>query len=146
MRKLKGKINGRMITRRFFPEFVGMEGEINCGDCYRWAYIAYKLYKDVELWTNKHHAFPLQGNLFFDSESPDGVDDAQDLVCNCMCGLTEEDSFSLTVKKFENYWAKNGSFVDREVLDCLIAEFWKQFDTRNRKNRKNNKSHMKRAA
>jgi hypothetical protein len=131
MRKLPGKIDGRLITKEFFPYAVGNEGDINCGNCYRWAYIAYKLYEGVELWSNDAHAFPYQRGRFFDSESPKGEKSLEDLVCNEMCGLGVGDSCAQDVDEFEEFWADNGSFDDRKELDRQIRNFWRRYMRKN---------------
>ena len=131
MRKLPGKIDGRLITKEFFPNAVGYERIINCGDCYRWAYIAYKLYEGVELWSNDSHAFPYQRGRFFDSESPQGEKSLEDLVCNESCGLGVDDSWAQGVDEFESFWADNGDFIDREDLDREIRNFWRRYTRKN---------------
>lgn len=52
--------------------------EINCGDCYRWAYTAYLIYGGtLYSFENKYlaHAFIKIKNKYYDSESPDGESD-----------------------------------------------------------------------
>lgn len=137
MRKLKGKINGRLITREFFPEYVGKEGDINCGDCYRWAYIAYKLYSNVSLYSNEVHAFPCQKDLYFDSESPDGVEEIHQLECNLMWDYDESNSYIQVLEDFVDYWQENGNFHDQLEVDKQIAEYWKRYDLRKSNRRMN---------
>lgn len=136
MRKLSGKINGQLITKEFFPLEVGNERQINCGDCYRWAYIAYKLYEEVDLYSTEHHAFPYQRGYFFDSESPYGEEDLEDLACNKICRAYghEGDAFFQEEDDFEEFWADNGSFYDRKELDKAIKNFWRRYDRKERKN------------
>lgn len=134
MRKLPGKIDGRLITKEFFPYAVGNEGDINCGNCYRWAYIAYKLYEGVELWSNESHAFPYQRGRFFDSESPKGEKSLEDLVCNAYTGKTEEDSWQHeSIDSFIEYWDDNGlyNFQDVKELDREIRNFWRRYMRKN---------------
>ena len=72
MKKLKGSLNVRFINRHFFPnEPVEI---INQGECFLWAYLAYRLYSNVELWDMESHAFvrSKKTGRFYDSESPRG--------------------------------------------------------------------------
>lgn len=124
MRKLYGKIDGRLITKEFFPEYIGCEGDINKGDCYRWAYIAYMIYEGVELYSNEYHAFVYQRGLFFDSESPHGERSASRLSCNEMNGIEYSDWQD--VDEFEEFWNDNGTFDDRIELDKRIRKFWQK--------------------
>ncbi len=46
---------------------------VNEGDCYIWAYIAFLENPGALLFSTWHHAFIKIGNLYYDSESPQGV-------------------------------------------------------------------------
>jgi hypothetical protein len=135
MRKLPGKIDGRLITREFFPEMVGMESEINRGNCYRWAYIAYILYKDVSLYSNDAHAFAYQYGKFFDSESPSGVTRMESLKCNKYnCKKSCHSWLHPSVDDFVEFWDENGryEFRDKPDLDRKINNFWRRYLRKNK--------------
>jgi hypothetical protein len=136
MRKLPGKIDGKLITREFFPEYLGDEYQINCGHCYRWAYIAYKLYEGVELISNEGHAFPYQRGNYFDSESPRGEKSLESLSCNSANGRGEEDCFPQDANEFVDYWANHGRYgFDVDGVDKEIRNFWRRYNRKHR-NRK----------
>lgn len=107
---------------------VGKEWRINGGWCMDWAYIAYHLYKGVELWTNDQHAFVRQGTKFYDSESPNGIRKWEDLNCNRMSlenGYIEE-SEKVVPSKFKRYWSRvHEGTIDWDRLDRRIQVFMK---------------------
>lgn len=124
MRKLPGKINGDMITKFFFPDKVGSEDDINCGDCMVWAYIAFKLYKGVELWDCQCHAFVKQDGKFFDSESPNGIKNYRGLKCNKRCPSTGYGRTNL--RQFKKDWSD--CEVNWNYWDYKIDDFWAEYN------------------
>ena len=76
MRKLKN-FDPNFITETFFSE-IDPE-EINMGQCFQWAYLAYNLFENVELWDLPHHAFVKYKGKYYDSECPNGEKDWRDL-------------------------------------------------------------------
>lgn len=136
MRKLSGPIDASLITKEFFPGHVGHEDNINCGQCMEWAYIAYRLYEDVELYSNHCHAFVKQGGKYYDSESPNGSRSYRGLKCNQMCGMKYAEK--QTLREFQTSWENAG--VDWKGLDLYIKSFWRKLDkdnlSRNNKVRK----------
>jgi len=131
--KLSGKIDGELITREFFPQFVGSENRINCGHCYFWAYVAYKLYEDVQLMSNDNHAFLYQRGEYFDAEAPYGEETMDYLRSNVFWAhentFIEED---MDVDEFINYWDSNGRYefsfdkineLDEKIEDFLCRHF-----------------------
>lgn len=140
MPKLSGEIDGELITREFFPDYVGKEDDINCGNCYRWAYIAYLLYEGVDLysvdsWYGKFHAFPYQRGRFFDSESPSGEDSLEDLRCNRICEVVEEDCVVHDEKEFIEFWNRYGryKFADAPDIRNQVRNFWRRYNRRQKK-------------
>jgi hypothetical protein len=106
--KLEGKIDGGMITAKFFPDYVGEEYEINQGLCMAWAYVAYFLYEDVFLISNRFHAWAKQGNLYFDSESPEGIKNWKKLECNVECWSPGVKTYRYTdIERFKHKWKGN---------------------------------------
>ena len=128
MKKLNGPLNGKLITEEFFPSCVGAEATINQGHCMFWAFVAYKLYSDVELWSNEDHAFVKYNGKFYDSETPKGVDRWQELPCNSR-GLAYgqiEKSRMQRLDRFKSYWLEHGRYgaivwdrFDEQVKDYL---------------------------
>jgi hypothetical protein len=110
MKKLKGSLNVRFINRHFFPNQP--EFTINEGECFLWAYLAYRLYKDVELWDMGSHAFvrSKKTGKFYDSERPKGVDDWKELPATnwgkgCGCGRCQQPARKFkTAGKFRQSW------------------------------------------
>lgn len=96
MKKLNGPLDVGFINRTFFSDYYDVS-VINQGECFRWAYIAYRLYNDVELWDIPSHAFVRSKTtgLYYDSETPDGEVDWRDLPATnfgvgCGCGRCGE--------------------------------------------------------
>lgn len=108
------------ITKKYFPHLSPLQ--INSGNCYNWAHVAYKNYNSAELFTIEDyggHAFVKIRRNFFDSESPLGEWNWLNLkffqraisratkVKGYIPGLT-----SLPVKQsfidFLEYWQNNG--------------------------------------
>ena len=123
MRKLPGKIDGELITREFFPNYVGNVECINWGECYVWAYIAYHIYEDVALFSNESHAFPYQRGLFFDSESSNGIENLEYLNCNRTFHERSSSTWEQDEEEFVDYWEDNGCFENVEMLDERIDAF-----------------------
>lgn len=135
MKKLKGSLNVRFINRHFFP---GEPVEIiNQGECFLWAYLAYRLYKDVELWDMGSHAFVRSKNTgrFYDSERPQGVEDWKDLPATnfgegCGCGRCKQPARQFkTAGKFRRSWIGmmkrfevDYDKVNKQILE-LIQEY-----------------------
>lgn len=85
MQKLK-QLDARLITETFFSNIKTQM--INRGNCYVWAYYAYLIFDDVKLCSllcngrDKYpsHAFVKVNDKFYDSEAPDGIILATDLL------------------------------------------------------------------
>ncbi len=111
MKKLEGPLDVKFINQNFFPEYKDVS-VINQGECFLWAYIAFRLYKNVELWDMGAHAFvrnKLDGK-FYDSERPQGELDWKDLPatnfgegCGCLACSKPARSYKSTVK-FRSRW------------------------------------------
>lgn len=97
-----------IVTKVFFPhESIEL---INTGYCYDWAYIAYCLWKEVELWSNNIHAWIKVGNKFWDSESL-GEQDFNELPCLIRNPWWVEDMVKanhISIEDFKDFWMKNG--------------------------------------
>ena len=110
MKKLNGPLNVRFINRHFFPKQP--EFTINQGECFLWAYLAYRLYDDVELWDMGSHAFvrSKRTGKFYDSERPQGVKNWKDLPATnwghgCGCGRCQQPARKFkTAGKFRRSW------------------------------------------
>lgn len=61
-----------LIHPNFFRQYISPI-EINYGDCFKWAWVAHKLFEDVELWSHESHAMIKRRGRFYDSEALDGI-------------------------------------------------------------------------
>lgn len=75
---------------------------INHGLCMRWAYMAYLLFENVELYSSYVHAFVKYNGLFYDSEMLDGVFDSSKLPANARRNAKELKTY--TERKFRQDW------------------------------------------
>jgi len=91
-----------LITMKIFPEYDDVS-VINKGKCFIWAYSAYIIFQDVELWYNNRHAFVKHGSRFFDSEHLKGVSDWRDLPATEGGGIASRTS----IISFKKRWAYN---------------------------------------
>lgn len=69
------QIDFSFIQKEFFP--FQTPKQVNSGSCFNWCYILYLLYPNkVTLYSDSKcvHAFVKIGDLYFDSESPTGVE------------------------------------------------------------------------
>ena len=104
MPRLNGPLDVRFINQTFFPNDIPKE--INTGRCFLWAYIAFRLYKRVELWSFNSHAFVRYEDKFYDSERPLGEDDWKDLPATNW-GAIHDPAIRVSPKQFksEDEWA-----------------------------------------
>lgn len=125
MPRLNGPLDVKLINRSFFPNDIDVR-EINRGRCFLWAYVAFRLYKRVELWSFGVHAFVKYEGRFYDAESPIGEEDWKDLrACNfgqgCGCHhCNNAERVSPKTFKSTEYWGKNAcsrNIVWKEVRD-----------------------------
>lgn len=126
MPRLNGPLDVRFINRTFFPDDLDSTADINKGRCFLWAYIAFRLYKRVELWSFGNHAFVRHEGKFYDSERPLGEKDWKDLPatnfgrgCGCPHCVNAEQVSPKTFKS-STYWGKNArnrNIVWAEVRD-----------------------------
>lgn len=135
MKKLAGPIDVKFINRTFFPEYLDV-AVINQGECFLWAYLAYRLYKNVELWDMGSHAFVRDRvtGKFYDSEKPNGEEDWQELPATnwgkgCGCPRCQEPARHFkTARKFRYAWR---GCAKRHHVRCkkLHQEIKKVIDT-----------------
>lgn len=125
MIRVPQNFNGQFITRHFFPDYLkhnNVRG-INSGRCYDWAYFAYRMFPNVELWTTDYHAWiHLRDestdwkNLFFDSETLKGVTNFMLLGCNRRHGPAPWDlqpPRRMGVELFKSFWNEHGGGYKR---------------------------------
>ena len=98
--RLNSDLDANLITKLFFSNVLSPR-DINNGDCFRWAYLAWCLYPDVELWTNPNHAWVKYQDKFYDSETPNGVDDWTDLPT---CAMWNKEPRQVSVEQFKSVW------------------------------------------
>ena len=100
--------------------------DINRGNCYRWAYVAYMLYGGDLISVERFgaHAFIKIGNKYYDSESPQGVEDWKHLpffTKPSAVDVSDKDAIQLPPEKFQTYWG----FSQQEVVhiyDTLVYQ------------------------
>lgn len=64
---LPKRLNPTFLNSTFFSGYHNV-GDINCGRCYDWAYYAYCLYPNVELWSTADHAWVYYDGRHWDAE------------------------------------------------------------------------------
>jgi hypothetical protein len=106
MPRLNGPLDVHFINRTFFPS--DNPSKINTGRCFLWAYIAFRLYKGVELWTHEAHAFVKYRGKFYDSQRPHGEEDWRDLPATnfgqgCGCSRCGRPAKQMSPKLFKTY-------------------------------------------
>jgi hypothetical protein len=132
MRRLNGPIDVEFINRTFFPDVIVKD--INRGRCFLWAYIAYRLYKNLKLRDMGAHAFVYSKDTkkFYDSQKSQGEADWKDLPatnfgvgCGCSkCALGKRKyktagkfrrSWKEMAKSFKVDWLK----INQQIQDVL---------------------------
>lgn len=78
------------------------------GGCYDWAYLAYCLWANVELWTTDYHAWVKVGTKFYDSETFKGNTNLKKLGCNRRCGWNEIEPMLVSAREFKTIWDEYG--------------------------------------
>src|ERR1700733_4039477 len=72
-----------LVIELFPPVFQNNPSLVNSGNCMKWSYLCYRIYKNVRLVSYGSHAFVKYKNLYFDSERLAGEKDWRDLpACN----------------------------------------------------------------
>lgn len=89
------------ITETFFPDTD--PSDINCGQCFQWAYLAFSLFDGVELYDLPHHAFVKYKGKYYDSECPEGEEDWRELPA-CNWGLWFDSPVPHTPASFKREW------------------------------------------
>lgn len=108
-----------VILNHFFPE-VKKASEINYGSCFRWAWIAHKLFAGVELWANESHAMIRYKDRFYDSEDLTGS-----RHWSCLRTFTngfKEKPIRMSPIAFQRHWSKLNE-VNWNQLDESVAKF-----------------------
>jgi len=111
MKRLNGPLDVQFINNNFFSHHA-RPSDINKGECFLWAYYAYRLYPNVELWDMGAHAFVRDKvtGKFYDSERPNGEEDWQDLPATnfgkgCGCPICRRPARKFGVaRKFRKAW------------------------------------------
>jgi hypothetical protein len=115
MIRMPRHFNGLFVTRHFFPEFLRHDNRrgINGGYCYDWAYLAYRMFEGVQLWTTDYHAWIRIGRKWHDSETNRfGVLNFMELGCNYRNSPIPWESQpprSMDVEEFKTFWNREGS-------------------------------------
>lgn len=108
------------VTETFFAEIP--KDRINQGHCFAWAYIAYNLFEDVELWDTDIHAFIKYKGKFYDSDRPNGEDDWEDLPANNFGKKTwgaQLVARNQPIEEFKDLWTGNPEQYGYESWNAL---------------------------
>jgi len=121
------QFNGLFITRHFFPKYLKYNNvsAINSGRCYDWAYFAYRMFPNVQLWTTDYHAWIQVGKKFYDSETKAGVSNFMLLGCNKRHAPTpweDQPPIRASVLWFKSFWDKHGGGYKRHWDSMLEAD------------------------
>ncbi|MHC4213920.1 MAG: hypothetical protein ACYSWP_11160 [Planctomycetota bacterium] len=113
------------ITEIFMSNlYIDEPADINRGWCYYWAYIVYKFFGGILITVKEHgggHAFVEIDGLYYDSETPNGVD--------CWSSLPFFRHFDLDIdvaeeqvpETFIDYWERVGrEGWDDKKVDMLL--------------------------
>lgn len=111
MKRLDGPINVEFVNKTFFPNDHNVS-EINKGRCFVWAYIAYRLYKDAQLYDYGTHAFVRSktNRRYYDSERSNGEKSWLDLPATnfgvgCGCHDCKRPARPIgTATRFKEIW------------------------------------------
>lgn len=116
MIRVPSSFNGAFISRHFFPDFFKHNNRrgINGGKCYDWAYLAYRMFEGIQLWTTDYHAWVQYGRKYHDSETGKfGVVNFMELGCckrNCFPVPWESQApIRMDVEPFKDFWNREGS-------------------------------------
>jgi len=113
--RVPSNFNAEFITRHLFRNYMkaGNLSLINRGRCYDWAYYAYRLFPNIQLWTTDFHAWVEAKGKHWDSEAPHGVRDYLKLRCNVLnsfpCPWDEQEPVKMEVDEFKDFWDHHGS-------------------------------------
>ncbi len=98
------KLNLSYINQVFFDHYrLKTPAAINKGWCFRWAYIAHCLYGGKLCSIFDYHAFIKIDDLYYDSETLDGVSDWTELPC--LGNLKPGSTYTVhSLEEFLNFW------------------------------------------
>ena len=96
--------------------------EVNYGNCMRWAYTAYHMFKKVELWDTDCHAFIKYEGKYYDSETLDGVNDWKELPTNRDDPYLGSYARKRSKRVFEKWWQNNNHIKPEWELYRSLAQ------------------------
>ena len=99
------------INRYFFQELGIGSYDINCGNCYHWAYLAYLQCGGELITFKKGHAMLLKDGRYYDSITLEGKEDWRELEyleSYLLEDLTESNLIHHDILSFKEYWNKHG--------------------------------------
>ena len=139
MIRVPSHFNGAFISRHFFSDYLkhnNLRG-INSGRCYDWAYLAYRMFADIQLWTTDFHAWVRYGRKYHDSETGRfGVLNFMELGCNRRNAYPvpwEKQAPKLMgVDEFKKFWNGRGSGHRRHWDSLLEPQLKKVLGSRYR--------------
>lgn len=112
-------ITQAMMIDPYFS-YIKKPSDVNNGDCYYWAFVASQLYGGVLCSVRCRfgsHAFVKIDNKYYDSESPNGVNDWRDLIFfENSRSINFNDCIEQSEKEFLDSW-----FMDRVLAHNLFV-------------------------
>ncbi len=114
VKRLNGPVDVEFINETFFPEEKFIE-TVNYGQCFLWAYIAYRIYNNAELHDVDCHAFIRckASNKFYDCENPLGVDNWYSLTaCKYAWSKYDTKKYHSTAGGFRKEWKESAESFD----------------------------------
>lgn len=137
MRRLSGPLDVKFINKTFFPKDYKRPSLINQGRCFLWAYIAWRLYRNLKLCDMGSHAFvqSKKTKKFYDSQRPKGERSWKDLPatyfghgCGCKRCLKGRKTYR-TAGEFKRSWTVMSDIykvdwckLNRKIEDVLTCE------------------------
>jgi hypothetical protein len=140
-------LNLNYLTTAFLKQYrkrLHTSLDINYGDCFRWAMLAYKLYGGQlisvtlmvenswegypgQLVSDGSHAFIKLDDKYYDSESPEGVNDWQELKYFSRLDVSMYDNWEYevrwhpSIRSFQRFWytTSNISKADQKLYRKL---------------------------
>jgi hypothetical protein len=100
-----------LVIELFPTVFQEDPARVNRGNCMKWAYLSYRIFRNCRLYSYGSHAFIKYQSLYFDSERLDGEQDWRDLpACNFGKGCAQSwcqfclDAKQVSPNDFKKRW------------------------------------------
>jgi len=111
------------ITKKYFPQLSPQQ--INLGNCYNWALVAYTNYNNSNLFTwadGGGHAFVKIGSKYFDAQSPCGVSHWSSLESFKPLNISKICVWRQSLREFMYFWYENGKNPILDVRNTNVCD------------------------